>query len=498
MTFDDIEIDKTRYELRRGGEVVPVEPKVFDLIRFLAENANRLITKDELVDEIWGGRIVSDAALSTAIKSARRAMGEKDVRESRIQTVRGRGFKMLLPDADPPEQATQDANSPFAADKAFADPAFVVLAPHGYVAEDRADEIQQYFSRAIARVPFVSVVAPVAAKPLVYDEPSELARVLGPGFALDVGGRADGNLARLDCLLFETSGGRTIWTYETRAFAPDQGLSGILLDIAVRLGPQIVRAVHDAVSSSRDDPRALTIRGLGTMALRGWNRVAFQDAETTLGRALGIDETLSHAHAGVSLVLALGQQVGLSEPDDAQRLRAISHADRAIELNGMSPVVLGLAGCALCDAGQAMRGKTILERALSLDDGNPQAMAALGTQLLREGELDRGIEYLLRAIKTVPRDNTLAVWGSVLALGLLRKGDLEGALQEARKAVAADDKTHLSRIALAAIYAARGEHSQAKDAWVDSQRVTPELDEAQAAAVIGRKAAAQVVRLAGG
>ncbi|MGI9395369.1 MAG: tetratricopeptide repeat protein, partial [Boseongicola sp.] len=174
-----------------------------------------------------------------------------------------------------------------------------------------------------------------------------------------------------------------------------------------------------------------------------------------------------------------------------------SHADRAIELDGMSPVVLGLAGCALCDAGQELRGKTILERALSLDDGNPQALAALGTQLLREGELDRGIECLLDAIKIVPKDNTLAVWGSVLALGLLRRGDMDGALQEARKAVAADDKTHLSRVALAAIHAARGEHAQAKDAWADSRRVTPDLDEAQVAAVIGRKAAAEVVRLAG-
>ena len=53
MTFDDIEIDLERYELRRGGEVVSVEPKIFDLIRFLAENANRLITKDELIQEIW-------------------------------------------------------------------------------------------------------------------------------------------------------------------------------------------------------------------------------------------------------------------------------------------------------------------------------------------------------------------------------------------------------------------------------------------------------------
>ena len=91
MKFDDIEIDTDRYELRLAGKPVTVEPKVFDLIRFFAENPNRLISKDELIENIWDGRIVSDAALSTAIKSARRAMGETDVRDSRIRTVRGRG-----------------------------------------------------------------------------------------------------------------------------------------------------------------------------------------------------------------------------------------------------------------------------------------------------------------------------------------------------------------------------------------------------------------------
>ena len=500
MTFDDIEIDIANYELRRSGEVVAVEPKVFDVIRFLAENANRLITKDELIQEIWDGRIVSDAALSTAIKSARRAMGETDVRESRIKTVRGRGFRLNLPGQDVLSEDASDQmrTAPEATEPTFVDPTFVVLEPHGYAAADKADEIRRFFSRSVARIPFISVVAPIVAKRLKDEALSELAHSLGYGFAFDVGGRSEGNQARLDCLLFETTGGRTVWAYETPAFAPEDGLGDALLDIATRLSPQLVRAIHDALSVDGNDPRALTMRGLGTMALRGWNRHAFEDAEATLARALSLDGNISHAHAGISLVLALGQQAGLSDPDEAQRLRAISHADRAIELDGMSPAVLGLAGCALCDAGQSMRGKSILERALSIDDGNPQAMAALGTQLFREGELGKGIEYLLRAIRFAPQDNTIAVWGSVLALALLRKGDVDGALKEARRAVAADDRTHLSRVALAAIHAARGELDLAKNAWLDSRRVTPNLDEVMAAAVIGPRAAAQIAGLADG
>ena len=70
MNFDDVEIDGERYELRRAGEKVAVEPKVFDLILFLAGNPNRLITKDELIENVWQGRIVSDASLSSASRTS--------------------------------------------------------------------------------------------------------------------------------------------------------------------------------------------------------------------------------------------------------------------------------------------------------------------------------------------------------------------------------------------------------------------------------------------
>lgn len=126
MTFDDIEIDLERFELRKAGAPVAIEPKVFDLIRYLAGNANKLVSKDDLIENVWQGRIVSDAALSSAIKSARRAMGETDLASSRIKTVRGRGFRMVLPEVSTEWPAAQPE-----AKVIFTQPSLAVLAPKG-------------------------------------------------------------------------------------------------------------------------------------------------------------------------------------------------------------------------------------------------------------------------------------------------------------------------------------------------------------------------------
>ena len=71
-----VEIDLSQQELRRLGQAVHIEPQVFDLIVHLVRNHDRIVSKDELIDTIWNGRIISEAALSSRINGARRALGE--------------------------------------------------------------------------------------------------------------------------------------------------------------------------------------------------------------------------------------------------------------------------------------------------------------------------------------------------------------------------------------------------------------------------------------
>lgn len=93
--FDDFVLDTARYELRHGNDVVRVEPQVFDVMTQLVSNHDRFVTKEELFDTVWGGRFVGEAALTSRIKAARRALGDDGESQRLIRTIRGRGYQFV-------------------------------------------------------------------------------------------------------------------------------------------------------------------------------------------------------------------------------------------------------------------------------------------------------------------------------------------------------------------------------------------------------------------
>jgi len=95
--FGDCRLDLRRYELQRGGEVRPIEPQVFDVLVLLVRERDRVVTKEELLDTVWGDRFVSESALTSRIKAARRAVGDDGTRQAVIATAHGRGYRMVVP-----------------------------------------------------------------------------------------------------------------------------------------------------------------------------------------------------------------------------------------------------------------------------------------------------------------------------------------------------------------------------------------------------------------
>ncbi len=95
LVFDDCELDVDRVVLRRDGVDVRVEPQVFDLLEFLVERRGHVVRKEELLDHVWGDRFVSESALTTRIKSARRAVGDDGVSQRVIRTVHGKGYEFV-------------------------------------------------------------------------------------------------------------------------------------------------------------------------------------------------------------------------------------------------------------------------------------------------------------------------------------------------------------------------------------------------------------------
>ncbi|HYJ55003.1 MAG TPA: alpha/beta fold hydrolase [Mycobacterium sp.] len=103
--WDDFVLDTARYELRSGDTVIRVEPQVFDVLTQLISNHDRFVSKEELFDAVWGGRFVGEAALTSRIKAARRALGDDGESQRYIRTVRGRGYQFVGKLAQPGQQA---------------------------------------------------------------------------------------------------------------------------------------------------------------------------------------------------------------------------------------------------------------------------------------------------------------------------------------------------------------------------------------------------------
>ena len=85
--FENCSLDTDRRELHRAGASVPVEPQVFDLLTYLVKNRDRVVTKDDVIAAVWGGRIVSESTLTSRINSARKALGDSGDEQRLIRTL---------------------------------------------------------------------------------------------------------------------------------------------------------------------------------------------------------------------------------------------------------------------------------------------------------------------------------------------------------------------------------------------------------------------------
>src|SRR5262249_14308606 len=153
-----------RRELRRRGECVDLAPKVFDLLSFLVRHRDRVVTKDDLLQAVWGGRIVSESALTTRINDVRRAIGDDGTAQRLVRTFVRKGVRFIGDAAEIPDPGNSDASDALRPAPPLPEKPSLVVLPFQNMSGDPeqeyfADGIVEEITIAISRFPWLFVIA---------------------------------------------------------------------------------------------------------------------------------------------------------------------------------------------------------------------------------------------------------------------------------------------------------------------------------------------------
>lgn len=214
--FEGFQLDTGTFDLRRGLVAVPVEPLVLDLLTLLLENPGVVLSRDRLVESVWKGRIVSESTISTAIKSARKALGDTGRDQKYIRTIRGRGIQFAVPVETAGASAVDVPR-----------PAGIYVRPFETMGDAGLDNLSRALrirtGSILARIPLLRIASAFPEADQLMDP-----RVLRSRFAithvLEVSLQRSGTTLTADAALTETRYGLQIWAqqFKTPAGAGEQ------------------------------------------------------------------------------------------------------------------------------------------------------------------------------------------------------------------------------------------------------------------------------------
>ena len=509
-------LDLRKFELRDGDRLVPAEPQVLSLLFLLIENRDRLVSKDELVANIWDGRAVSDSAISSRIKSARQLLGDDGEAQRLIRTVHGKGFRFVgdvSAEADSDRAPGSNISSPSIAVPSF-DPtgatgepaseqsrsrrwfvqlsvlaAFVVLSVTVlFVAHNRAGRADDA-RVSIAVLPFRNLAPgdPYFAEGVSEEILSRLARepefrVAGRtsssqfrdsadlrkvGRALDVDYILEGSVrsqahqVRVDAALVQASSGKQLWSKSFDGklddiFAIQDEIGG---SVASALGREFAGRLRSlAPPTTRGDAYNLYLTARGLIRTRDINYG--QTAIELLSQALKIDPKYAPAWAKLSEATRIAAQARGPEAVITATPLAEAQARRALALApdlAEGHAALGLAlGFASPGAQQHLR------RAAELDPANGEALVWLGIADKAAGEFDSELADYRKAIEIDP------LWFNgqkSLAIAVADRGQRRAAEAIARRAFS-NDPVGLNML-MGRIAWSFGDFSEAIRYWAD-------------------------------
>jgi TolB-like protein/cytochrome c-type biogenesis protein CcmH/NrfG len=489
--FSGFELDPARQELRRAGDVIHVEPQVFDLLVLLIEHRDRIVSKDEILDTIWDGRIVSEAALSSRINAARKAIGDSGNDQALIRTFHKRGFRFVgeveaqagaAPEPTPAAAAPHPPNP--------AGRPSIAVAPFSNLSDNPEHDFFSYgltedIIRLLARNRWLKVLSRHTLAPMISAKASvtEIGASLGVRYIVQGSVRRAGERVRITAELVSAADGEQLWSESYDIELPD------IFDIQNAMAEQIAAMVEPELgsiereSAARKPPDNLDAWECfqrGFWHLWGFTNPGFAQAESLFARAASLDPGFARAHAALSYVHL--QQAFYGDVGDRERRLslALDLGRTAVALDSRDCLCRCVLGRALCMLQRYDEAVEELEATVSLNPSFAQGFFALAFTLIWTGRQDEAVALLERAADLSPRDPHLWTFLHVRALAHLTMDEFRSAEHFARLATRQPNATHWPHSTLTATLGLSGQREAAAEALQDLLQKAPGYSEKQA------------------
>jgi TolB-like protein/Tfp pilus assembly protein PilF len=487
LLFGDCVLDPDRRELKRASGAISIGPQVFDLLLFLIENRARVVSKDDLLEAVWQGRIVSESTITSHINAARTAIGDTGQEQKFIRTVARKGFRFVGDVTEASSNAGETgAAAPASRALALPDKPSIAVLPFVNMS---GDVEQEYFAdgmvediiTALSHIRWLFVIArnsTFAYKGRPIDV-TQIGRELGVRYVLEGSVRKAANRVRITGQLVDAETGGHLWAerYESALDdvfeLQDRITESVVGAIAQELErAEIARAKRKPTDSL--DAYDYFLRGMARFHAGGQEN--FGRALANFRKAIALDPEYASAYGMAAWSLFWRRLNGWSADCAEDTAEGARLARSAVDLGKNDAVALTRGGHALAHFTRDLdTGIDFLDKALVLNPNLAAAWFLGGFLRIWRGEPDEAIKRFEHAIRLSPLDFEMFRMQTGVAMAHLTAKRFDAACAWAEKAFRDMPRFALPAAAIAASCALDGRMDEARRAMADVRRLDPTL-----------------------
>lgn len=480
--FADIEIDAAKQEVRRNKNPLRLPPRAVALLHLLAANSERLVSKAEIVEQVWDGRAISDSAISTSIKEIRKAIGDDGQRQEIIRTVHGLGFRCvadvrLVAPAElstlAPAPAEVDGHAPNW--QLSGKPTVCVLPLVNLTTGSHCDPIGDGLAAelisALSRHRLVSVTSRGSSFRFRQRDPDleAISQMLKVRYCLSGVIESDDFEVTVTVELARTSDGVVIWS--------DRFSNNLerIHDIRQKVVAHVIAALEIHIPANETDrarllaPERLDAWAefhIGLQHLYRFNPHDVSIAQERFKKAVSLEPGFARAHAGLSFVAFQNAFMGYHSDKGLEIGQAVIHAERSLELDMLDPFGNYCMGRAKWMDRQLDEADSWLQRSLEISPNYAQAHYLRSLVHVMKGEGGPAREENNIAMALSPLDPLYYAMLATQAMTFINEQKFEEAAEWAERAVMSPGCHYLPVMVAAAAQELRGNHIRAKH-WVE-------------------------------